>query len=39
MKKIKYTILYCFCDNFCDSILLQFRNRDYIGSDLAKVRF
>jgi hypothetical protein len=25
MKEIKYTVLYCF--NFCDSILLQFRNR------------
>ncbi len=25
MKEIKYTILYFVCENFCDSILLQFR--------------
>jgi hypothetical protein len=23
MKEIKYTILYCVCENFCDSISLQ----------------
>ncbi len=28
MKEIKYTILYCVYDNFCDSILLRFRNRN-----------
>jgi hypothetical protein len=22
VKEIKYTILYCVCENFCDSILL-----------------
>jgi hypothetical protein len=27
MKVIKYTILYCFCENFCDSI--------YYGSGLS----
>jgi hypothetical protein len=25
MKEIKYTVLYCVCQNFCDYILLQFR--------------
>jgi hypothetical protein len=25
MKEIKYTILYCVCENFCDTILLRFR--------------
>ncbi len=25
MKEIKYTILYCVCENFCASILLRFR--------------
>ncbi len=25
MKEIKCTILYCVCENFCDSILLRFR--------------
>jgi hypothetical protein len=25
MKEIKYTVLYCVCENFCDSILLRFR--------------
>jgi hypothetical protein len=28
MKEIKYTILYCVCDNFCDFILLRFRFRN-----------
>ncbi len=36
MKVIKYTILYCVYENFCDSILLRFRirfrNRNYYGS-------
>ncbi len=27
MKEIKYTILYCVCENFSDSILLRFRFR------------
>jgi hypothetical protein len=27
MNEIKYTILYCVCENFCDSILLLFRLR------------
>jgi hypothetical protein len=27
MKEIKYTILYCACENFCDNILLLGRNR------------
>ncbi len=30
MKETKYTILYCVCENFCDSI--------YYGSGSAKVR-
>ncbi len=28
MKEIKYTILYCVCENFSDSILLRFRFRN-----------
>jgi hypothetical protein len=27
MKEIKYTILYCVCENFCFFILLRFRIR------------
>jgi hypothetical protein len=27
MKEINRTILYCVCENFCDSILLRFRLR------------
>ncbi len=27
VKEIRYTISYCVCENFCDSILLQFRFR------------
>ena len=27
MKEIKYTILYCVCEIFCDSISLRFQNR------------
>jgi hypothetical protein len=34
MKEFKYTILYCVCENFFDSILLRFlfrfRNRNYL---------
>jgi hypothetical protein len=30
MKEIKYTILYRVLENFCDSILLRFRDRNYL---------
>jgi hypothetical protein len=36
--EIKYTILYCVCENFCDYILLRFRNSNYYGSGSAKAR-
>jgi hypothetical protein len=32
MKEIKYTILYCACENFCDNILLLGRNRNQLRS-------
>ncbi len=27
MREIKYTVFYCVCENFCDSIFLRFRFR------------
>jgi hypothetical protein len=36
MKEIQYTILFCVCKNFCDSIFLRlrFRNTDYTDVNL-----
>jgi hypothetical protein len=42
MKEIKYAILYCVYENFCDFIILRFRIRQgpllIYGSGSAKVR-
>jgi hypothetical protein len=32
VKEIWYTILYCVCEDFCDSILLRFRFRNTAGN-------
>ncbi len=32
MKEIRYTIIYTVCENFGDSILLQFRLRNFNGT-------
>jgi hypothetical protein len=37
MKEIKYIILYCVCENFCDSILFRFQFR--YGKKLRFLRF
>jgi hypothetical protein len=39
MEEIKYTILYCVCENLFDSILLRFQFRFCFGKKLLFLRF
>ncbi len=42
MKEIKYNFILCVCENFCDTILLRFQNRNLLWFEFRlfdKLRF